>query len=525
MKKIILFSVLLFSFGLLSQPTQVKPQYCGTTVSSMGSNIYCDGVSGAIRYKFRVKLSGVVVDSLIRPNNKFRFSWINGEQYNTCYDLEVAWSNDAINYSSYGSSCNVCTPTIPTTRLGNSYCGMEIPSTGTNIYAFTVPGSTQYRFRIMDSNGNIIEDVDSPDRRFRLNEMSSPHPQFGVPYYVTVDTDQGNGFNNVYGDTCMIILPIPTTEIYGYYNYTTQQYVVPADGCTINYFMQDTLFAAAINGAQDYEYRIINGNDTIIDNPLLGSSVIGGNPPAAWHGITLRKFPGRQYGTQYQMSVRVMMNGIWGNWGSKTIINTTPHPYTELRPYYRGIDIAYPSTNLYVNSIIKAEWYTYEVSCNSWTETYEMYGSSKLRLSWLSNSLTPGTVYNIRAKVKLYGQSVYHDYGNSYHVIYEPNPMAPQPPKPKPFNELEVKSYPNPTTDYFYIDIKKDGTEVANSPLKVQITDINGRVIEQYDVSTMDISNNPFGRHLPPGRYNIIIFDPTELKNRNNYKLIQIQKL
>jgi len=55
--------------------------------------------------------------------------------------------------------------------------------------------------------------------------------------------------------------------------------------------------------------------------------------------------------------------------------------------------------------------------------------------------------------------------------------------------------------------------------------DINGRIIEQYDVSTMDIPNNPFGGHLPPGRYNIIIYDPTELKNRNNYKLIQIQKL
>jgi hypothetical protein len=73
--------------------------------------------------------------------------------------------------------------------------------------------------------------------------------------------------------------------------------------------------------------------------------------------------------------------------------------------------------------------------------------------------------------------------------------------------------------------MKRDGTEVANSPLKIQITDINGRVIEQYDVSTMDISDNPFGRHLPPGRYNIIMYDPTKLRDRNNYKLIQIQKL
>ena len=73
MKKIILFSVLLFSFGLFSQTTQIKPQYCGTTVSSMGSNIYCDGVSGAVKYRFRVKLNGVIIDSLTRPNNKFRF--------------------------------------------------------------------------------------------------------------------------------------------------------------------------------------------------------------------------------------------------------------------------------------------------------------------------------------------------------------------------------------------------------------------------------------------------------------------
>ena len=43
----------------------------------------------------------------------------------------------AVNYSSYGSLCNICTPSIPTTRLGNSYCGQEIPSVGTNIYTFT----------------------------------------------------------------------------------------------------------------------------------------------------------------------------------------------------------------------------------------------------------------------------------------------------------------------------------------------------------------------------------------------------
>ena len=142
--------------------TQVKAVYCGTTVSSMGSNIYCNSVVGSTHYQYEVRIGGQVIQTMPpRQDNKFRFSWMSNEMYNTCYDLYVRWSNDgAQTFSPFGSVCNVCSPNLPTTRLGNSYCNQEGALFGSNIYAFTVPGATQYRFVFMDSLGVIIDTID-----------------------------------------------------------------------------------------------------------------------------------------------------------------------------------------------------------------------------------------------------------------------------------------------------------------------------------------------------------------------------
>ena len=220
------FSILFFSsFNLTAQTTEIKGAQCNTTISSGGSNIYAKSISGANKYRFIIMhtISGIPTqDTVIRNNNLLRLTWIPCASYNKTFNIAVSWSNDGgLTYSPHGDTCGITTPSIPQTKLGNSYCDLSIASTGTNIYAKTVPLSEEYKFSIYDSTGVFIEDIISSDRIFRLNEMTAAgHPVFNFKYKVVVDTRQcGDVFTGNYGDSCFLILPsIPTKLQSGYCN-------------------------------------------------------------------------------------------------------------------------------------------------------------------------------------------------------------------------------------------------------------------------------------------------------------------
>jgi hypothetical protein len=71
----------------------------------------------------------------------------------------------------------------------------------------------------------------------------------------------------------------------------------------------------------------------------------------------------------------------------------------------------------------------------------------------------------------------------------------PRLPVDEPLNEtLEVSAMPNPSKGHFNLDIKGD----KNNPVTIRVTDISGRVIEQYEkVSANSILK--IGRKLKGG--------------------------
>jgi hypothetical protein len=380
-------------------PLVVGPSFCGTTVSSLGVNILAS-TNQMCGHRWEVRdlsnnLIGVydaLSASVANPGRSaynFRFSWmpVGTIQNATTYQLRVAYYDATTgNWSAYGPSCNVTTPVSASTQLTPAWCGnTNVPSAATSLTCNTVTGAVQYQFTVSATGYGTVGVLTKSSNSFRLDELSAPHPITGLNYDVVVRTrNTPNGIFSDPGNSCLVRVAIPTTTMSN------------SDcGRTINYLQQDTLHANVISGVEAYRYRIVDGGTTIIDSVMNLTT---------YNGITLRKFPGIEYCTTYQISVQVRINGSWSDWGTPCSISTVCEPITELRDGFINSNIASCATNLYVNSIVYATPYQYRVTGPNVNEVVEMVGS-QFRLSYLTQvaNLVYGSTYSIECRVFVNG--------------------------------------------------------------------------------------------------------------------------
>jgi len=405
-----------------SQTTQLKSAFCPTTVASMGTNIRCDGVSGAEGYRFEV-WSQTLLDSIgtydsyaNNRGNKFRFSWMPGGsiEYSTTYAIRVSWYDEGTStWSPPGVYCEVTTPGNPITQLSTGFCDSEVATESTNIFCDQVTNAVEYRFQI--SVGGIFqENVDKSTYKLRLSDMTAVgHPQHCTQYDIIVASrNSASGPWSDFGNSCFVTFKIPTTDISATYC-----------GTTINYLQQDTIHANALGIAEGYRYRLVDGPTTILDTV---------NNLSSYNGITLRKFPGVQYGTTYDMSVQVLSNGCWGDFGPSCAISTVAQPVTILRPAYCGGNIPSAGSNVYSNSIVYGQEYEFRI--NGGVLTNEIYNtttsnngnstSGRFRFAWLDNasSVSYGTTYAVECRVKVGG--TYGAWGSSCNVTLDGSPVT-----------------------------------------------------------------------------------------------------
>jgi hypothetical protein len=393
MKTLFLVITLVLSILSFSQSSTLTTTWCGATVPSLGLNVTCTGTTGAIGYKFEVRefdetYIGEYNAHTNNTSNKFRFTWMPSGtiQYSTTYHIRVSWFNGTV-WSAWGPMCELSTPDQPLTQLTTTWCGNgNVATSGTNIFCTSVGGTVQYQFTISSPTYGVIATLIKTTNSFKLQELPSPHPLYGLPYDVEVRTRQT--LNDPFGDPgqiCFVKLAIPTT-------------VISFNDCgtTVNYLQQDTLHALPLSGVEGYRYRIVNGEVSIVDTVAN---------PTPYNGINLRKFPGIQYCKTYSISVRVKMNGTWGPWGTPCNISTVCNPTTELRPFFQtNPTISSCGTNIYFNTILFATLYEYSIVGGTVNEIYQSV-SSGFKLQQLSqvNQVTYNTTYQIKCRVYLNG--------------------------------------------------------------------------------------------------------------------------
>lgn len=191
--------------------TKVQTAQCGSTLTTMNDVVYADNVPYATGYKFRItNLLTSAQEEIERPLREIRLTMLSNPEFNTTYSVEVAVRNTDGTYLPYGASCNITTPSFPTTQLQLSQCDVVITNNNATIYADSYSGATTYRFRFVNTGLGYTYQFDRPLRSFVLSTVPGLMP--GETYSVQVSVEIGGVFGP-YGKVCTITTPGGTRSI------------------------------------------------------------------------------------------------------------------------------------------------------------------------------------------------------------------------------------------------------------------------------------------------------------------------
>ncbi|WP_211338540.1 putative metal-binding motif-containing protein, partial [Flavobacterium dankookense] len=164
---------------------------CGTTLSNIGSVISCVGTANAVEYQFEITGPNGV-QTINRNVQYFSLTQLANYQYATTYSVRVmlrrAGQTNFVGY--YGPACSYSTPpvTSPVGGVGStqlqSYCGETLPTLATLIATTSLPGVTQYRFRVTNTQTGTVQTLDRSLHWFSLTMLNEFH--YGTTYLVDV---------------------------------------------------------------------------------------------------------------------------------------------------------------------------------------------------------------------------------------------------------------------------------------------------------------------------------------------------
>ncbi|MBC7523928.1 MAG: T9SS type A sorting domain-containing protein [Flavobacterium sp.] len=185
--------------------TKVQASQCGSSITHMNDVIYADLVPFAKGYRFRatniLTLQQQIVDRQLRD---FRMSLLTAPEYNSIYTIEVAVKNTNGTYLPYGQSCNITTPSFPTTFLQASQCDYTASSLSEVIYANNLTNATAYRFKLVNIGFGYNQFIERSTRTFSLNMFTGLLP--ATTYNVQVSA-KINGIFGPYGKVCSVTTP------------------------------------------------------------------------------------------------------------------------------------------------------------------------------------------------------------------------------------------------------------------------------------------------------------------------------
>ncbi len=148
------------SGGVSQSSITTQMVLCGTTLVALRQSIYCVGVDGATKYRFRVGgVNGQVIET---PNRFFNLTQVGG-QLGTTYGIEVAALLNGLSWTSYGLSCNVTTPPLPSTAreiaASNEFAVAAYPNPFNSAFKLQVTASTDETIfvSVYDMMGKQVE--------------------------------------------------------------------------------------------------------------------------------------------------------------------------------------------------------------------------------------------------------------------------------------------------------------------------------------------------------------------------------
>lgn len=278
--------------GLLDEgyelTTQLLPESCGTTLSSIGSLVKIKTVNSSITaYRIRVK-NGENTQIIERTVPHFTLPSLTTYDYATTYSIEIELQRNNIWLGYYGDACLVSTPAIldegGATSVSPSQCGIMLPKINTLIATTSLPGVTGYKFRITDitsGENGMVQEIERKLQWFSLQMLD--HYNYNATYRIEVAVKTTGSYSN-YGSPCEVSSPL-----------------VPMTNCDYTATSgMDYIKALSSNGVSQYRFMLTKmpeGSVTSIDRNT--------------NYFTFDMIPGYVRGGRYSVRVAAYTKGTW----------------------------------------------------------------------------------------------------------------------------------------------------------------------------------------------------------------------
>jgi len=493
--------------------TQLRSEFCGQQIAVLGTNIYADGIVGAIMYRYRIKNITTGVTTIYDRNQR----WFNlitagaSPQIAQEYLIDVAIDRGG-GFGAYGPACSIFTPHFPASQIVASECGT---TKNMLFYEFinAVPNTQAeaYQFRIREGSFTAVSDpVTVPQIRF--------HDFIGVNYGKTYLVDVRmlkNGLWGPYGQSCSIsTVQTPytqvQTDIYGGAN--NCGWVMPS--------ISSNIYAYHTSLVSSYRFRVSKGSYVdsfttisrrfrLIDLPNFNSNI--------------------EFGAAYNIEVAVNLNGTFTNYGVMCQV-FTPAATTQLRSDFCGANLTSNGQNIFADAVTGAQQYRFQINNGSSTTTFTTTNRFFNLIS--AGVATFNTTYTIRVAIGVNGD--FYPYGSACTVttpnaILQNNTIEEIPanevssinPNENQYGEeyianienlksnseinINAIAIPNPSFDNFRIQLNEINEIIHNNQISLVVTNSMG--LKVFDTnSTIDkLSSLYFGDEFVAGIYFVSI--------------------
>ncbi|WP_264519642.1 SBBP repeat-containing protein [Flavobacterium sp. N1994] len=308
---------------------------CGATLVSLSSTISANGGLNATGYTFRIRLAS---DNGPTPTYGFspsatRFVGANSFagfplQYNSSYKVAVQYTyTDPLTsipvQSGYGAECTVLTPSIPLIGLAAPTCGSQVATLNAGITASPAAYATGYRFRIRMTTDNgptptYYYSLPNASRFSSLVAFQGITFAYNTQYSIAVEYSILNNSVTVwsgFGSECIVQTPFfPTTSL------------VPSQcGLSTATSLTQQLNITPYPGFPNYKVKLdeISGEDVVNSQEII----------VTYSNFRLNQFSIAQLGKNYNVSVAIKLNGVFGDYSTACDMFTAAPPRTVKLPF------------------------------------------------------------------------------------------------------------------------------------------------------------------------------------------------
>jgi hypothetical protein len=308
---------------------------CGATLATLASTISANTGLNATGYTFRIRLT---TDNGPTPTYGYstsatRFVGANSFagfplQYNASYQVAVKYTyTDPVTSlpveSAYGAECTIATQTIPLIGLAAPTCGSQVATLNAGITANPASYATGYRFRIRLSSDNgptptYYYSLPNASRFSSLVAFQGITFAYNTQYYIAVEYSILSNSATVwsgFGSECSIKTPFfPTTSL------------VPSQcGLATPTSLTQQLNITPYPGFPNYRVKL----DEISGESITNTQEIVIN----YSNFKLNQFSIAQLGKNYNLSVAIKLNGVFGDYSTACDLFTAVPARTVKLPF------------------------------------------------------------------------------------------------------------------------------------------------------------------------------------------------